>query len=182
MYTKNEFRREASHVPEDYDAKSVEFWKYVVEKLSVFRGRIRKIFRESLSMNTKEALLALCGNEDRSYSVLASLLEGGAELEHTEDPVLVAETESWKGMMRGSPNETLLELYEQSLAERNRYAANRIGESLGEEEVGLLLIDSRRRLELPQDIRVIRVCPFDPADYSASTTVKARLKSKEKQT
>jgi hypothetical protein len=40
-----------------------------------------------------------------------------------------------------------------------------------------LLIDSRRRLELPQDIRVIRVCPFDPADYLTSRIVKAKLKS-----
>ena len=182
MYTKNEFKHEASYVPEDYDAKSEEFWNYVVEKLNVFRGRIRKIFRESLSTDTKEALLALCGNEDRSYSVLASLIEEGAELEPTEDPILIAETESWIEMIKGTPNETLLELYQQSLAERDRYAANRIRESLGEEEVCLLLIDSRRRLQVPQDIRVIRVCPFDPADYLASTIVKARLKSKEKQT
>lgn len=39
-----------------------------------------------------------------------------------------------------------------------------------------MLIDSRRRIEPPQDIRVIRVFPFDPADYLASTIVKAKLK------
>ena len=90
MYTKDEFKEAASHIPDDYEAKSEEFWSYVAEKLSVFRGRIRKIFRESLSMNTKEALLALSGDDQRSYSVLVSLLEDGAELEPTEDPILVA--------------------------------------------------------------------------------------------
>jgi hypothetical protein len=177
MYTKDEFKEEASYVPDDYDMKCEEFWGYVAEKLSVFRGRIRKIFRESLSINTKEALLALSGDEHRGRSVLASLLEDGAQLEPTEDPILVAETESWIEMMRQTPNEMLSELYGQSLAERNRYIADRIGESLHDGEVGLLLIDSRRRIEPPQDIRVIRVCPFDPADYLVSTIVKAKLKS-----
>jgi hypothetical protein len=177
MYTKDEFKEEASYVPDDYDTKCEEFWSYVTQKLRVFKGRIRKIFRESLPMNTKEALLALSGDEHQSRSLLVSLLEDGAEPESTEDPILVAETESWMEMMRRTPNEMLSELYAQSLAERNRYVANRIDQSLREGEVSLLLIDSRRRLELPQDIRVIRVCPFDPADYLASTIVKAKLKS-----
>jgi hypothetical protein len=177
MYTMDEFKEETSYVPDDYDMKCEEFWDYVAEKLSVFKGRIRKIFRESLSINTKEALLALSGDEQRGRSILAGLLEDGAQLEPTEDPILIAETESWIEMMRGTPNEMLSELYGQSLAEQNRYVANRIGESLREGEVGLLLIDSRRRIELPQDIRFIRVCPFDPADYMASTIVKAKLKS-----
>jgi hypothetical protein len=177
MYTKDEFKAETSYLPDDYDMKCEEFWGYVAEKLSVLKGRIRKIFRESLSINTKEALLALSGDEQRGRSVLASLLEGGAQLEPTEDPILMAETESWMEMMRRTPNEMLSELYQQSLAERNRYVANRIGESMHDGEVGLLLMDSRRRIEPPQDIRVIRVCPFDPADYLASTIVKAKLKS-----
>jgi hypothetical protein len=177
IYTKDEFKQEASYVPDDYDMKCEEFWGYVTEKLSVFRGRIRKIFRESLSINTKEALLALSGDEQRGLSVLSSLLRDGAQLEPTEDPILIAETESWTEMMRRTPNETLSELYEQSLAERNRYVADRIGESLHDGEVGLLLVDSRRRIEPAEDIRVIRACPFDPADYLASTIVKAKLKS-----
>lgn len=182
MYTKDEFKEETSYVSDDYEAKSEEFWNYVTEKVSVFRGRIKKVFRESLSMNTKESLLALSENDERSYSVLVSLLEDGAKLESTEDPILIGETESWIRMMRGTPNEAISELYGQSLAERNRYVANRIDQSLREGEVSVLLIDSRRRLELPQDIRVIRVCPFDPADYLTTSIVKARLNSKEKQT
>ncbi|HXZ98351.1 MAG TPA: hypothetical protein VED24_03180 [Candidatus Acidoferrum sp.] len=175
MYTKDEFREEASYVPDDYDMKCEEFWGYVAEKLNVFRGRIRKIFRESLSINTKEDLLALSGDEQRGLAVLSSLLRDGAQLEPTEDPILIAETESWAEMMRRTPNEMLSELYEQSLAERNLYVANRIGESLHVGEVGLLLVDSRRRIELAEDIRVIRACPFDPADFLASTIVKAKL-------
>jgi hypothetical protein len=177
MYTKAEFRDEASYVPDDYEAKCEEFWRYVAEKLSVFRGRIRKIFRESLSTNTKEALLALSGDEQGSRSVLVSLLEDGAEPESTEDPILMAETQSWIEMIRGTPSEMVSEMYGESLAEQNRYVANRIGESLREGEVGLLLIDSRRRVEPAQDIRVIRVCPFDPADYLASTIIKAKLRT-----
>jgi len=177
MYSKNEFKEEASTVPEDYDAKSEEFWSYVAEKLSVFRGRIRKIFRESSSANTKEDPRGLSEDEPGGFSLLMSLLAEGAELEPTEDPILIAETESWMAMMRESQNEVISELCGHALAERNRYIVNRIDQSLREGEVGVLLIDSRRRLELPRDVRVIRVCPFDPADYLTSTIVKAKLSS-----
>jgi len=180
MYVRSEFTDATSYVPEDYDAKSEEFWSYVSDKLKVFRGRIKKVFRESLSKDTKEALRAVGRDDEPSYALITSLLEEGAGLMPTEDPILVAENESWLKMIKDSSNDVLLELYEQSLAERNRYVSTRIAQSLGEGEVGLLLIDSRRKLELPQDIRIIKVCPFDPADYLNAAVVKARLKSREK--
>jgi len=179
MYTKTEFKEAVSHVPDDYDTKSEEFWSYVTEKLRVFRGRITKVFRESLSKNTKEALKAVGEDDEQGYSLIINLLEEGAELKLTEDPILMGENESWLKMIKGSSNDTLLELYEQSLAERNRYVSNCVAQSLGEGEFGLLLIDSRRKLELPQDVRIIKVCPFDPADYLNTTIVKERLKSRD---
>ena len=181
MYAKSEFTRAVSYVPDDYDAKSEEFWTYVTDKLTAFRGRIRWIFRESLSEDTKEALKEVSGDEERGLSLIVGLLEEGAKLKPTEDRILVAETESWLRMIRGSPNDVLLELHEQSLAERNRHISNLIVQSLGEGEVGLLLIDSKRKLELPKDVRIVRVLPFDPADYLAAEIVKAKLRSRKMQ-
>ncbi len=181
MYTKGEFKEAVAYVPEDYGAKSDEFWSYVTEKLRLFRGRIRKVFRESLSKESKEALQAVSADDERGYTLIIHLLEEGAEIKQTEDPILVAESESWLKMIKSSPNDTLLEFYERNLAERNRYVANHIAQSLGDGEVGLLLIDSRHKLELPQDIQVIKVCPFEPADYLESTAIKARLKFREAQ-
>lgn len=178
MYAKSEFREAASCVPDDYGVKSEEFWTYVTDKLTVFRGRVKWVFRESLSEDTKKALKEVSGDEERGLSLIIGLLEEGAKLKKTEDRILVAETESWRQMIRGSSNSALLELYEQSLAERNRHIANLIDQSLVEGEVGLLLIDSKRKLDLPKDIRIIRVLPFDPADYLDVETVRAKLRSK----
>jgi hypothetical protein len=182
MFTKSEFVEAISYVPDDYNAKSEEFWSYVADKLKVFRGNVQKIFRESLTKGTREALKALSKDDERGYSLIVGLLEEGAELRPTEDPILAGETESWLEMIKDSPNETLLELYEGSLKERNQDLSNRITQALGESEVGLLLIDSRRKVEFPEYIRVIRVYPFDPADYLSSEMVKARLKSKQTST
>ncbi len=179
MFTKSEFIEALSFVPDDYNAKSEEFWSYIADKLKVFRGRIQKVFRESLSKDTREALKAVSKDDEVGYALLVNLLQEGAELKLTEDPILVGETESWLNMIRESPNDTLLELYEQSLKERNQDLSNRITQALGEGEVGLLLIDSRRKLDFPEDIRLIKVCPFDPADYLNTEMVKARLKSKQ---
>jgi hypothetical protein len=81
-------------------------------------------------------------------------------------------------MIKSTSRDVLLELYEESLAERSRYVTNLITQSLEEGEVGLIIIDSRRKLELPPDYRVIRVCPFDPADYINAEIIKAKLKSR----
>jgi len=178
MFTKSEFVEALSYIPDDYDAKSEEFWSYVADKLKVFKGRVQKVFRESLSKDTREALKAVSKDDERGYALIVSFLEEGAELKATEDPILVGETESWLNMIKDSPNDTLLELYEQSLKERNQDLSNRITKALGEGEVGLLLIDSRRKMNFSEDIRVIRVCPFDPADYLNTEMVKARLMSK----
>jgi hypothetical protein len=177
MYAKSEFREAVSNVPDDYDARSEEFWTYVANKLKAFRGRIRWVFREFLSGDTEEALKEASGDEGRGLSLIVGLLGEGAKLKPTEDRISVAETESWLKMIRGSSNDALVELYEQSLAERNHHISNLIDKSMGEGEVGLLLIDSRRQLELPKDIRIVRVLPFDPADYLNAEIVKARLRS-----
>jgi hypothetical protein len=181
MYAKSEFREAVSYVPDDYGAKSEEFWTYVTDKLTVFRGRVKWVFRESLSEDTEKALKEVSGDEERGLSLIVGLLEEGAKLKKTEDRILVAETESWRQMIRGSSNNALLELYEQSLAERNRHISNLVDQSLVEGDVGLLLIDSKRKLELPKNIRIIRVLPFDPADYLDVEIVKARLKSRKTQ-
>lgn len=178
MYTKSEFKEAIAQIPDDYDVRHDEFWSYVTDKLRVFRGRIRKVFWESLSRNTKAALRAICGDDERGYSLIVELLEEGAELEPTEDPILVTETESWLKMIKSTSYDALLELYEESLAERNRYVSNLIIQSLKEGEVGLIIIDSRHKLELPPDYRVIKVCPFDPADYLNTEIIKAKLKSR----
>jgi hypothetical protein len=179
MFTKSEFIEALSYVPDDYDAKFEEFWSYVNDKLKVFGGRVQKVFRESLSKDTREALKVVSKDDEGGYALIVGFLEEGAELKPTEDPILVGETESWLNMIKDSPNDTLFELYEQSLKERNQDLSNRITQALGEGEVGLLIVDSRRRLDFPEDIRVIRVCPFDPADYLNTERVKARLKSKQ---
>jgi hypothetical protein len=178
MYTKSEFMKAASHVPDDYDTKSEEFWSYVSDKLHAFRGRIVMVFVESLSKDTKEALSAVLGGEGPGFSLISDLLKDGAKLKPTEDPILVAETESWLQMIERSSNATLREFIEQNLTERNHFISDLVGRSLGEGEAALLMIDSRRKLELPKDVRVIRVLPFDPADYLNVSVIKARLRSK----
>lgn len=177
IYTKSEFKEAISRIPDDYDAKYEEFWTYVIDKLRIFRGHIRKVFLESLSRNSKESLRIVCGDDERGYSLIVELLGEGAELEPTEDPILVIETESWLKMIKSTSYDALLELYEENLAERSRYVSSLIVRSLEDGEVGLIFMDSRRKLELPQDYRIIKVCPFDPADYINSEIIKARLKS-----
>ena len=180
MYTKSELRESISHIPNDYRVKYDEFWDYVTDKLRIFRGRIGKVFWESLFKNTTEALRAVCGDDERGYSLAVELLKEGAVLKPTEDPILVTETESWLKMIRSTSYDALLDLYEENLAERSRYVSNLIVQSLEEGEVGLIIMDSRRKLELPQDYRIVKVCPFDPADYLNAEIVKAKLSSNRK--
>jgi len=77
MFTKSEFVEALSYIPDDYDAKSEEFWSYVADKLKVFKGRVQKVFRESLSKDTREALKAVSKDDERGYALIVSFLEEG---------------------------------------------------------------------------------------------------------
>jgi hypothetical protein len=105
------------------------------------------------------------------------LVENGATFEATEDRMLVAESTSWGEAIKNNPLDTVsLEMYQETNRERNNYVSRRIAESLRDEETGVLFMKPGRTINLNTNIKIIKVCRFDPSDYLRSWEVQLKAK------
>ncbi len=176
MYTQGEFRALTGYLPEDFNQETREFWKYVEEKLLMFAGRIQRIYRDGTFKSGKDGLADLASVDSDSSSLAKKLVERGATFEATEDRIQIAESESWLAMLNSpDSNQMTLELYQQTIEERDNYVACRIDETLKADETGVLFFNPGRRIKLSEDIKVITVSRFNPLDYLKSWQVKQRL-------
>ncbi|MCX8192062.1 MAG: hypothetical protein N3F06_04565 [Nitrososphaerales archaeon] len=133
--------------------------------MSKFTSKISKVYYGSLSKGGEEGLKFLKAGNQPGYEQVRMLVDAGAELLATEDPVLVEETMSWLRMVEDEPKGPIQQMIKKNMSERNRYVARRINETLLDGEVGVIFLEPYRNLKLSPDIRVIRVCPFSPEDY-----------------
>lgn len=178
MYTETEFKNLATSVPNDFQQETREFWSYVNERLLKLSGKINKIYRDGICKDNGEALSQLCSMDNENYLAVKGLVEKGARFVATEDPILVGESESWATILKNQQSNIVIrELFQENLEERIRYIANRIEQTLKDNEIGVLFLEPNLRAELSKDIKIIRMWRFDPSDYLKSWQVKLRLKS-----
>lgn len=166
MYTESEVKRLVSVVPEDFGQKTNEFWSYVEDKLKVFAGRIQRVYRDEICQGGEEGLAILSSVQNENFLIVKRLVKNGAVFEATEDPLLVAESESWRDMTRQNPLDIVsLEMFQDSVRERDDYVSRKINESLLDEETGVLFIWPTRTVNVNEPTKIIKVCRFDPTDY-----------------
>lgn len=165
MYSEIELGAILGKIPEDYENRCKQYWKYVDEKLSKFASRVNKVYYGSLSKGGEEGLRFLKAGNHPGYEQVKMLVELGAELLATEDPVLIEETMSWLRMVEDEPKGLIQQMIKKNMSERNRYIARRINETLLDGEVGAIFLEPHRNLKLSPDIRVVKICPFSPEDY-----------------
>ncbi|MEM2904444.1 MAG: hypothetical protein QW057_07940 [Candidatus Bathyarchaeia archaeon] len=175
MYTRDEFRKLCSELPEDFDARTREFWSYVRERMRALAGRVRWVFRDGVTEPAERGLASLRGIDPESFTVIEELLSRGAQLQIVEDKLLLGEVEAWAQMLGSSPTVAVRELLEASLRERLDHIVKTIDRSLKDGEVGVLLLDANVEVAPPNDARVIRMYPFHPRDYLQSSLAKSKV-------
>ena len=178
FYTEDEFLKVASKIPPDYDEKAEEFWSYIEEKL--LGQRVKKIYLESLEsidQEVQDKVQSLLGV--KGTLIINKLLSMGAKLQPTEDPKLIIETDSWKKMMQNNPElEIVGEMFEDNIRERDSHIAGEIDHTLAEGETGVIFLEPVHKLSLPSDVRLVRMCRFDPGDYLNIWIQKMRLQAR----
>lgn len=177
MYSREEFLKLAGYLPDDFKLKEDEFWSYVREKL-LSSSQITRLYRDRICSSDLEGVEASHMVSEQEYQVIEALMRRGVKLQATEDPIEVAEAESWLGMLELNPNEEVADLYQASLKGRVRTMLRNVSESLGDGEVGALFIDPSLPFEAPNELAVYRVCRFEPQDYLNTSIVKWKLQRK----
>jgi hypothetical protein len=99
-----------------------------------------------------------------SCEITKERCQSGAKLEVIEDVELTEETMDWErhymmGFISNKVARKVSELYAEASKKRYEYIANRINETLGEDNSAILFIRENHRVQFPSDIEVFSVAP-----------------------
>ena len=127
-------------------------------------GGLHRVYHETLTEGGDLGLEHLTAVDQRSHGFVQAKVQEGATLEATEDQELLGETLDLQRflMMPLTSQKVALRLREWfSESNRSRYEhiAGRIDDTLGEDQVGLLMISEGHQVQFPPDIEVFYVAP-----------------------
>ena len=135
-----------------------------VGKLEVSLGQVGHVFHEGSVGDGEEAAKVLEQGNPAGFPHVRTVLQRGAVLEPTEDVEVLRETMDLHRCLlvaqaSRSVQERLVEWFDD--ARRRRYAgiAQRIGEALEENGVGVLVISPDHLVQFENDIQVVYVAP-----------------------
>ncbi len=135
-----------------------------VASLADALGGLHHVYHESLTEGGDLGLEYLTAVDQRSHSFVQAKVQEGATLEATEDQELLGETLDLQRflMMPLISQKVALkvrEWFSESNRSRYEHIAGRIDATLGEDQVGLLMISEGHQVQFPADIEVFYVSP-----------------------
>jgi hypothetical protein len=153
--------------PGEYVEKFNLYWEQVgqhVANLESKLGKVNRIYHESIDLAGEEGLGVVEKLNSSCYEIVLEKNQSGAILEATEDKELLEEGIDWErsllaGFISQKVARTVLDFYTEALRKRYEYIAQRIDESLKDEEVGMLFIREGHMVQVPKDIEVFSVAP-----------------------
>jgi hypothetical protein len=166
MFTSHEFKSLTGSIPTDFQQTEQQFWNYITHKLDSLIPRITCVFSSQYVQDSAEPLL------------INHLINSGIQIVTTPDNILLAEGLEWFRMKMLSPNEVILQLYEESSQEIQQHVLGSINNMLRDGELGVLLLSAGIKMSFPENFRVIRMLPFNPLDYLARHLALKNLRTK----
>ena len=135
-----------------------------VASLADALGGLHRVYHESLTEGGGQGLEHLTAVDQRSHGFVHGKVQEGATLEATEDYELLGEALDLQRvlMMPLTSQKVALKLREwftESNKSRYEHIAGRIDATLGEDQVGLLMISEGHQVQFPADIEVFYVSP-----------------------
>tara|TARA_B100001123_G_scaffold282565_1_gene314767 strand:+ start:6740 stop:7426 length:687 start_codon:yes stop_codon:yes gene_type:complete len=153
--------------PEEGELLLQKYWVQMqsqVESLEAQIGAISHIYHESLTEKDDAGLSKLKSIDERSYKFAISKRANQASIEATENEDILLEFIDLQRclmipLISDKVPGMLQEMFLENLKNRYAYISNRINESLGNDEVGILLINERHQVQFPTDVEVFYVSP-----------------------
>ena len=153
--------------PAGYTEKYSAYWKQAQEhirNLESKMGTVDLIYHESVTITGDKGLEIMEKLSPLSCKITKERCQSGAKLEVIEDMELIEETMDWErhfmmGFISNKVAKTVSELYAEASRKRYEHIANRIDETLGEDNSAILFIRENHRVQFPPDIEVFSVAP-----------------------
>ena len=153
--------------PPDYVEKYNLYWEQVSEQVTNLEskiGKVRHIFHESITKDSEDGLKAMEKLNPSSYQIARDKCQSGAVLEATDDKEMVEESMDWErfllmGFISQKVAKMVSEFYIEASRKRYEHIAQRIDETLKDNEAGMLFIREGHLVQFPKDIEVFSVVP-----------------------
>ena len=127
-------------------------------------GRVNRVYHESIFQSGKDGMNALEMLDPGGYQIARTQCDGGAVFEAVEDEELFEEVMDWQrclmlGFMSDKVAAKVSEFYVEAGKKRNESMARKIGETLKDDEAGLLFVREEHSVQFPADIEVFSIFP-----------------------
>ena len=127
-------------------------------------GPVKHVYHESVVEGDEDGIRSLEAAETPSLALVREWRQAGATLEATEDAEGLWETLDLQRclMVPFSSEKVAMQIrqwFNDSVRRRYEHIAGRIDETLGQDEVGLLIINERHQVQFPADVDVFFVAP-----------------------
>ena len=144
-----------------------KFWEQARQQISSLEkglGALRHIFHETLTEGGETGLKQLEVADSRGFAFVQEKCQAGASLVPIEDRELLLETlDLRRFLMMPLASQRVAQRVQEWFAESNRdrfqHIAERIDGSIGENQLGLLLISEGHQVQFPNDIEVFYISP-----------------------
>ena len=127
-------------------------------------GPVKHVYHESVVEGDEDGIRSLEAAGTPSLALVREWRQAGATLEATEDAEGLWETLDLQRclMVPFSSEKVAMQIrqwFNDSVRRRYEHIAGRIDETLGQDEVGLLIINERHQVQFPADVDVFIVAP-----------------------
>jgi hypothetical protein len=152
---------------EEGQAILARYWEQAQSQLAgleVRLGAVRHVYHEAVAIGGEEGLKRLQELNTPSARLVSWKCLGSGTLEATDDEDAFLEVMDLQRLLSipiANPKVTqrLQEWFTESTRSRYEHIAQRIDETLGEDQAGLLIISEQHQVQFPSDIEVFYVSP-----------------------
>jgi hypothetical protein len=152
---------------DEYKEKCNRYWQQVSEQLTNLAakiGKVNRVYHESIFQSGEDGIKAMERLGTGSYQIAQTHCDNGATFETIEQRELLEEVLDWQrclmlGFMSDKVANKVSEFYVEAARKRNEFVAQKISETLKEDEAGLLFMREEHSVQFPSDIEVFSVFP-----------------------
>jgi hypothetical protein len=153
--------------PAEYVEKFNLYWEQVslhIANLESKTSKVSHVYHESIALAGEDGLKVIERLNPSCHQIVTDKCQRGAVLEATEDKESAEESMDWErfllmGFISQKVAKIVSEFYVEAMKKRYEHIAQRIDETLNDNEAGMLFIHEGHMVQFPQDIEVFSVAP-----------------------
>jgi len=157
----------SEEAPDEYREKYTRYWQQVAEQLHNLAskiGNVTRIYHESVYQDGEDGMKAVERLNPSSHQIARGQCDRGATFEPLEARELLEEVMDWQrclmlGFMSDRVERKVFELYLEATRQRDQAMAKKIGETLQDDEAGLLFIREGHSVQFAPDVEIFSVVP-----------------------